>query len=521
MGKIVALVPARSGSTRVKHKNLQQINGIPLLGLAIRQALMVEAIHEVYVSTDSGVYANTAANYGAKVPFIRPNDLASTESTDYEVFRHFLEWYVKEYKELPELIVQVRPTAPVREPETIKKAINFMLEHQEFDSLRSISDPHQSPYKMWKIKKTMELQPVIDLNNDEYDKPTQELPQVYAQDGIVDIVRPQTLLTYHSMAGEKVAGWIDHPITWDIDVEADFRVAENLLKKYDLFKMMKKPEAFGGNLGIVQGRLTVSDKLQNFPNHQWEEEFSLARKAGYTAIEWIRDSVENKENPFWDEGFDIQEVKQKAMINGVSIRSICDDYVQNCDWEHLTIEQYQILEDLLIKAGKIGIQTVVYPLFLLADIANEAKRQAFMVYLRSLARVAESYRIQIALEISQKADKLLKLFQEINFPNVGLCVDTGNLYAAGISISEIFKNQDLSSRIIHVHLKDRNKLGENVVIGKGEIDFGLVGKHLQSIGYNGLLIMETNRGDNPIKTAIHNKEWMRDRFFEYMGGKRE
>lgn len=56
MGKIVALVPARSGSTRVKHKNLQQINGIPLLGLAIRQALMVEAIHEVYVSTDSGVY---------------------------------------------------------------------------------------------------------------------------------------------------------------------------------------------------------------------------------------------------------------------------------------------------------------------------------------------------------------------------------------------------------------------------------------------------------------------------------
>ena len=58
MGKIVALVPARAGSTRIKNKNIQQIKGIPLIGLAVKQAVDVKEIDEVYVSTDSWLYAH-------------------------------------------------------------------------------------------------------------------------------------------------------------------------------------------------------------------------------------------------------------------------------------------------------------------------------------------------------------------------------------------------------------------------------------------------------------------------------
>ena len=62
MSKIVALIPARSGSVRVKHKNLRQFKGIPLLGLAVRQALLAENVDEVYISTDSPIYAKVAEN---------------------------------------------------------------------------------------------------------------------------------------------------------------------------------------------------------------------------------------------------------------------------------------------------------------------------------------------------------------------------------------------------------------------------------------------------------------------------
>ena len=151
MGRIVALVPSRAGSTRIKDKNIRQINGMPLIGIAVKQAVSVPEIDEVYVSTDSELYADIAMNYGATKPFIRPKELAGNNSTDYEVFQHFLDWYMEKYQEMPEMIVQIRATAPVRDVGTISKAIRFMKEHPEFDSLRSVSDPHQTPYKMWYI----------------------------------------------------------------------------------------------------------------------------------------------------------------------------------------------------------------------------------------------------------------------------------------------------------------------------------------------------------------------------------
>lgn len=274
MKKVVALIPARSGSVRIKNKNIRQICGIPLLGLAVRQALLTSNIQEVYVSTDSELYAQVAKNYGAKIPFLRPAEISGSESTDYDVFRHFLDWYIASFEEMPELIVQIRPTAPVRTPETVRKAITFMQSHPEFDSLRSVSVPHQSPYKMWNMDENGQIFPVIRSNlGNCFDAPTQSLPETYAQDGIVDIVRPETLLYTGSMAGKTIAGWIDHPITWDIDTDADLRVATKLLDDTGCYVLLDKREALGGNLGIIQGRLTPSQALQQFPINCWAQEF--------------------------------------------------------------------------------------------------------------------------------------------------------------------------------------------------------------------------------------------------------
>ena len=73
--KVLALIPARSGSKGVKDKNIASVGGHPLLAYSIAVAKLCENIDEVIVSTDSRDYAAAATKYGAAVPFIRPKSL--------------------------------------------------------------------------------------------------------------------------------------------------------------------------------------------------------------------------------------------------------------------------------------------------------------------------------------------------------------------------------------------------------------------------------------------------------------
>lgn len=510
MGKIVALVPARSGSTRVKNKNIRQIKGMPLIGIAVKQAIEVNEINEVYVSTDSELYAEIAQVYGAIKPFLRPADISDNQSTDYEVFCHFLDWYMRCNHEMPDMLVQIRPTAPVRETATIREAIQFMQEHPEFDSLRSVSVPHQTPFKMWMMGKDKELVPVIEKEGRFYDMPTQKLPDCYGQDGIVDIVRPLTLLNYGNMAGNKIAGLLEHPKTWDIDTDEDLIRAGELLKEFGILKLPFREKGLGGSLGIIQGRLTESGKLQCFPI-DWKREFSLVRKAGYAAIECFRDKNYNKCNPLWDGNIDMQEVKQAAFNEGIGIRSICDDFVQQCEWKSLTLEQYLLLEDLLIRAASLGADIVVYPLFEKADLSIPGNKESFFGYIEQLGALAEKLTVRIALEISESREWLSELFKMIANKNVGLCVDTGNLYAAGVNVNDIIQSEELKERLFHVHLKDCNERKENVIPGEGKVNFESFFKDLYDGDYRGSLITETARGNDPEETAGRNKI-----FFENM-----
>lgn len=517
MGKVVALVPARSGSVRVKNKNIRQIGGTPLIGIAVKQAMAVDIIDEVFISTDSELYAQIAENYGACVPFLRPEEISGSDATDYQVFEHFLEWYVKKYNSEPELIVQIRATAPARDTETIRKAIEFMLSHEEFDSLRSVSSPHQNPYKMWVMDENNQVTPVVGGENGEYDMPTQRLQKCYGQDGVIDIVRPRTLRNYKNMAGKTIAGWSEHPKTWDIDDDDDLVMASKLLRSYKLNLMPSKARALGGYLGIIQGRLTESDQLQAFPKEDYQAEFEKARQCGYSSIECIRDRHYNRQNPLWTGAKALEECATLAYMQGVGIKSICDDYVLECDFSQLSVEQYNRLIDLLNYASVLHSEIVVYPLFEKADISILENRKVFVPVIKRLGRIAAKLGIRIALEISQSADFIYELMQEIDEENVGLCVDSGNLIAAGIDACDILTDARLRQYIFHVHIKDRDESNANVVIGTGREDFGKLIKALYHIEYEGILVTETDRGKNPLETAIYTKEYLANIIEAYSG----
>ena len=228
--EILALIPARGGSKGIPRKNLIPLNGRPLVSYSIEQSLASRYITRTIVSTDDGEIAAVARRCGADVPFMRPSACAQDLSLDIDVFRHALEWLRDREGYRCDLVVHLRPTAPVRRVPLIDRAIEIMLRHPEADSLRSVSWPTQTPYKMWKMVGGY-LDPLVPIAGvaEPHGLPRQSLPDVYWQNGYVDIVRPHVILELGLMAGHRVLPFIVNEPVPEIDYPDDLPQLEAAL----------------------------------------------------------------------------------------------------------------------------------------------------------------------------------------------------------------------------------------------------------------------------------------------------
>jgi CMP-N,N'-diacetyllegionaminic acid synthase len=206
---VMALIPARGGSKSVPRKNLLSVAGKPLIAYSILHARACPSITRVVVSTDDDEIAAVARSFGAEVPFKRPAEAASDTATDFQVFQHALNWLAEHESYVPELVVHLRPTGPVREVQLIERAVQLMLQNPEADALRSVGTAEQTPYKMWRIEDSF-LRPLIELPNhpEAHSMPRQKLPAAYWQNGYVDIVRPRTIIELESMTGSVVLPFV-------------------------------------------------------------------------------------------------------------------------------------------------------------------------------------------------------------------------------------------------------------------------------------------------------------------------
>lgn len=218
--RVLALVPARSGSKSVPDKNLREHAGKPLLAHAIEQALACPGIDRVIVSTDSAHYAAIARAWGAETPFLRPPELAADDSTDLEAFLHALDWLRDHEGWEPDILVHLRPTYPDRDPADIAAVLRLLIDDPSLDSVRTVAPAPATPYKMWTRATDGLLTPVADLDNEAYNAPRQRLPVVYLQNACVDAVRSRVLREQGSMTGRRIHGYVmaaDH----DVDTHAD------------------------------------------------------------------------------------------------------------------------------------------------------------------------------------------------------------------------------------------------------------------------------------------------------------
>jgi YrbI family 3-deoxy-D-manno-octulosonate 8-phosphate phosphatase len=227
--EVLAIIPARGGSKGIPRKNIRDFAGYPLIAYSISAALQSRLVTRVVVSTDDEEIARIARSFGADVPFLRPDEISADETTDLPVFMHALDWLSNNESYNPDIVVQLRPTSPVRPLNCVDDAIEILLSHPEADSVRGIVPSGQNPYKMWIVDPgTSVMKPLLNIVgvNEPYNAPRQQLPPTFWQTGHVDAIRTSTILDKHSMSGETILGLIIDPqYTVDLDNLRDWERA--------------------------------------------------------------------------------------------------------------------------------------------------------------------------------------------------------------------------------------------------------------------------------------------------------
>lgn len=238
--KIIAIVPARSGSKGIRDKNLKKISKFSLLNWTIKAALKSKRIKDVYVSTDSKEYAEKSIGYGAKVPFLRPKNISKDNSIDLELFIHAVNEIIKIDKKI-KYVVHLRPTTPFRDPKILDRAIQAFEKNKNFHSLRSVQEMSESAIKSVVLIKKNQIVPIKKKKNnlDYYNKPRQIFEKTYIYNGYIDVYKIDFIRKKKLLLGKKVFAF-KTPNTLEIDSINDLQMCRMLINYDKNLKNIKR-----------------------------------------------------------------------------------------------------------------------------------------------------------------------------------------------------------------------------------------------------------------------------------------
>ena len=211
--KVIAIIPARSGSKSIKDKNIVYLRGKPLNAWSIEQCLKSKKIDEVYLSTDSKKYASIAKKFGLKNIILRPRSISTDKSTDYEFIKHFIDNIKTKHK----IIAHIRPTTPFRSVILLDKIIKFFINNEKYTSLRAVHENPETAYKSFELKNKF-LKPLkgVKKSMDDLNNPRQDFVKTYSANGYIDLYRKAFVSKSKKLFGSKVMGYIT-PLTMEID----------------------------------------------------------------------------------------------------------------------------------------------------------------------------------------------------------------------------------------------------------------------------------------------------------------
>lgn len=231
--QIVALIPARSGSKRVRDKNTALLAGHPLIAYTIAAARSSGLFAAVVVSTDSARYAAIARHYGAEVPALRPAALAGDTSPDIEWVEHMLGLLADAGRTFDAFSI-LRPTSPFRLPSTIRRAVGTFLDNPDVDSLRAVEPCEQHPAKMWVVRGNR-LLPLLPFGPEEqpwHSSQYAALPAVYVQNASLEIAWTRVVQETRTIAGVTIVPFLTEGYEgFDVNQWYDWELAEMLVRR--------------------------------------------------------------------------------------------------------------------------------------------------------------------------------------------------------------------------------------------------------------------------------------------------
>ena len=233
--KVLGIVGIRAGSKGLPNKNIKNLSDKPLVAWILECASNSNYINRLIVSTDSERYADIAKEYGAEVPYLRPNELASDFSPEVDFVKHMLSWLEDNENYKPDLIVRMLATSPLQKSADIDSAIKMLLQDKKSDSAVIISEMRQHPLKALKIIEDERGSRLVSYFGDSGREVTpiarQNYEKAYVRSNVI-ICRREVIEKTDSLTGDNVRYHIiPQEGAIDIDSELDFEIAEILLNK--------------------------------------------------------------------------------------------------------------------------------------------------------------------------------------------------------------------------------------------------------------------------------------------------
>lgn len=230
--EILVIVPARGGSKGLPRKNIKYLADKPMIAWTILTALESKYISRVVVTTEDKEIADISLEYGAQVPFLRPEELALDNTPGIDPIIYTVKRLMTTEQYNPDYIMILQPTSPLRSTDQLNESIElFLKSSSEFDSLISVTELEHP--RQWNriISSKNEL-----LKIENYDDKTQFQRQnfstVYRLNGAIYIVKTDKLINNKIIETERTYGYImDRESSIDIDSIDDFNYAEYIFNK--------------------------------------------------------------------------------------------------------------------------------------------------------------------------------------------------------------------------------------------------------------------------------------------------
>lgn len=200
-----------------------------MIAYSIAVAKLSEYIDRIVVSTDDKEIVEVAERYRAEVPFMRPEELAGDTSPDIEFIDHALKWLQENEGDVPDYIVHLRPTTPLRDPKVVDEAIKKLYNNNKETSLRSAHELSEPPQKYFRLDGNHF---VGFLENKDQNLPRQSFPAAYHPNGYVDVLISQFIEDTHELHGDKILSFVTAN-TGEIDRPEDLVLTNFLLNNGD------------------------------------------------------------------------------------------------------------------------------------------------------------------------------------------------------------------------------------------------------------------------------------------------